>query len=120
MTVDGETWTYDWFKCQVGHEATERDDYSFLSTALSTTDGENIELHIDVQDWSGQDRLEGDGVNYEITLFDYGNSSAPTVDIGAGSEDGVTIVDGVITVSGEFTDWDTQTVYTIEAEAVCG
>ncbi len=120
VTVDGETWTYDSYLCVVGYEANESDVYSFSSTSFTTTDGEKIQLLIDVLDASGQGRLEGDGVVYEITLYDYGNDSAPTVDIAVEGTDGVSIVDGVITVSGEFiADNDQQTLHTIEAEAVC-
>lgn len=119
VTIDGTTWEYPSYLCVTGYENTESDVYSFSSTAFTTTDGEKIQLLIDVFDDSGQDRLSGDGVIYEITVFDYA-SDTPSVDVAVAGESGVEIADGVITVSGDFTPTDgSGTVVAVEAQATC-
>ncbi len=120
VTVDGETWEYASFLCAVGYETIGSDVYSFSSTSFTTVDGDKIQFLLDVRDESGQDRVSGDGVVYEITVFDADNPTAPTVDVTASGESGVTIGDGTVTVDGDFVDMnDGATVYSIQADAVC-
>lgn len=118
VTIDGETWEYSSFLCVRGYENTESDVYSFSSTSFTTSDGEKVQFLVDARDDSGQDRIEGDGVTYEVTLYDYSGEQPPSVDISADSATGVTITDTSVTVSGEFVDVEGVS-FQIEAEAVC-
>lgn len=120
VTVDGETWEYQGWLCARGYDTTDSDVYSFSSSGFTTADGEKIQSLVDVRDDSGQDRVEGDGVVYEITVFDYGTPDDPSVDVTARGASGVTITDDAVTVSGDFTDTvDGETVYSIQVDAVC-
>lgn len=115
ITVDGQTWEYPSYLCVTGYENTSSDVYSFSSTSFTTVDGEQIQVLVDVRDESGEDRVSGEGVVYEITLYDTENAS---VDIQASGTEGVTITDTTVDVDGAFTDID-GTEYSIRVEATC-
>jgi len=118
VTVDGETWDYSNFMCAFGYEQTDSDEYSFSATSFKTSDGEKVQFLIDVSDPSGQDRLEGDGVSYEIHVSDYGNIDNPTIALDIVATSGVTISDKTVTVFGKFTGLDGDS-HVVEAEAAC-
>ncbi|GAA1465178.1 hypothetical protein [Microbacterium thalassium] len=116
FTVDGQTWEYPSYLCVTGYENTQSDVYSFSSTSFTTVDGDKIQALVDVRDDSGQDRLSGDGVVYEITVYDTENA---TVDILATGTEGVTITDTTVTVDGTFSDLDGVS-HSIQVDATCG
>ncbi|MDP3208550.1 MAG: hypothetical protein Q8M65_05325 [Rhodoglobus sp.] len=118
VNVLGQTFEYSSFMCTVGYTFTGTDLYSFSATGFTTSSGEKIQFLIDVADSSGQNRLSGDGVVYEVSIQDYGNSANPIIDVDATGPSGVTISGDSVTVSGDFTHFDGTSV-TIEAEATC-
>lgn len=118
LTIDGTTYTYDSFLCVRGYDRTESDVYSYSSTSYTTADGEQIQFLFDVRDPSGDDRIEGDGVEYEFALFDYGNPDSPSVDIAGSATSGVTFTADGYTISGEFSSFDGGP-YQVDAEVTC-
>ncbi len=119
VTVDGVTWEYSSYLCAFGYDETESDVYSFSSTSFSTADGERIQILVDVRDESGQDRVAGDGIVYEITVVDAGNIADPSINISASGTDGVTISGDSVQVDGTFSSFEGAT-YDIRVDATCG
>lgn len=116
VTVNGQTWEYASYLCATGYENTSSDVYSFSSTSFTTVDGETIQVLVDVRDETGEDRVSGEGVVYEITVFDTENG---TVDIQTSSTEDVTITDTTVSAEGTFTDFD-GVDHSIKIEATCG
>ncbi len=119
VTINGETWEFTPFRCAVGKEQTGSDTYSFSTDARSAVgeDGVQVQFQVNARDDSGQDRLVGDGVVYDFTLYDYG-SETPTVDYSGDATDGVTIAPGTLEVNGEFSSLSGET-YTVVVDGVC-
>ncbi len=118
VTVDGETWEYPSYLCVTGYENTGSDVYSFSSTAFTTVDGEGVQLLVDARDDSGQDRVSGDGVEYQITVFDTDSPENPSIDVSATGTEGVTITESTVQVDGTFTDLGGET-HSIQVDATC-
>ncbi|GLI26610.1 hypothetical protein ARHIZOSPH14_08520 [Agromyces rhizosphaerae] len=118
VTVDGETWEYGSYLCVTGYANTGSDVYSFSSTAFTTVDGEGVQLLVDVRDDSGQDRVSGDGVVYEITVFDTDSPENPSVDVSATGTEGVTITETTVQADGTFTDLGGES-HSIQVDATC-
>ncbi|BDZ65329.1 hypothetical protein [Agromyces mangrovi Wang et al. 2018] len=118
VTVDGETWEYPSYLCVTGYANTGSDVYSFSSTSFTTVDGLGVQLLVDVRDDSGQDRVSGDGVVYEITVFDTDAPEDPSIDVSATGTEGVTITESTVQVDGTFTDLGGES-HSIQVDATC-
>ncbi len=119
VTINGETWEFTPFRCAVGKEETGSDTYSYSTDARSSAGDDDVQLQFQVnaRDDSGQNRLLGDGVIYDFTLYDYG-SETPTVDYTGNATEGVTIGPGTLVVDGEFRSISGET-YEVVVDAVC-
>jgi hypothetical protein len=63
---------FDNYVCAFGYDSTESEVYSFTSNFIGEVERTRVQMQLDVQDQSGQDRLSGDGDNItaEATLWD--------------------------------------------------
>jgi len=102
LTVGSESWQFDNFMCVFGHEANQSDEYVFVSLAEGEhTTGERIQLFVQIRDDSGQGRYEGDGVVYEIEMFDVDNLEDPSVHLIATSDSRYGDVSAVVSINGD-------------------
>ncbi len=119
VTVDGDTWDFpDSLNCVTGYDNTRSDVYSFVADAKATFGEANVQFQLSVRDESGQNRLSGDGVKYEITLQDYKNYDDPAVDVEVSGTKNVAIVGTSVTADGKFTNIMQET-HTVKIDGVC-
>lgn len=102
LTIGSETWQFDSFLCVFGHEANQSDVYSFVSVADGqATSGAHLQMFVQIRDDSGQGRYEGDGVIYEIEMFDLDNLEDPSVHLTATSDPSYGDVSASVSVNGD-------------------
>lgn len=120
LTIGSETWEFDSFGCAFGYDATQSEVYSFSSSAFGEhSSGARVQMQADIRDDSGQERLEGEGVIYEVYITDIEDFEDPAVDweaIGPADQIIVRIDGDRVTAEGEFDDLRTD----LEIEAVPG
>ncbi len=124
VTIGDETWEFAQFRCAFGHENTQSDVYSFSSDARGQhSTGAALQFQVDVRDQTGQGRLEGDGVVYEIHVTDISDFSNPAVAWESVSGMTTVTIDGdSVTAEGMFDDMLTDTMEEVPGtvEATCG
>jgi hypothetical protein len=127
LTIGDETWEFDSFQCAFGYDATQSQIFSFSSNAFGEdSGGARVQFQVDIEDDSGQERFEGAGVIFGITLDDIEDFENPSVSWEARGPDPEVIVqiDGDrVTAQGVFDDGLTDLV--IEevpgtVDATCG
>ena len=102
LTIGGDTWRFDNFLCVFGHEANESDEYVFVSYAEGEhTTGAGIQLFVQVRDDTSQGRYEGDGVVYEIEMFDSDDFENPSVHVLATSDPSYGDMNALVSVDGD-------------------
>jgi hypothetical protein len=109
LTIGDRTWTFDNYSCAFGHDATRSDTFSFSSVSDAYNDqGRTLYMLVEIEDETGQDRYDGEGVSYGISIVDLQHPDAPEVDYG--SRDGTTVrVDSDrVTAEGTFDDFSTD------------
>jgi hypothetical protein len=97
ITVGDETWELDGLLCWF-HDGVDPDasTLAFVGESFGTHDGVALWLDVIIWDDTGEGRLEGDGVRYEIVLEDSDDYDDPAVAWEADSEvgGGALAVDG--------------------------
>lgn len=120
LTIGDETWEFDAFGCAFGYDATQTEVYSFSSSAIGEhSSGARVQMQAEIMDDTGQERVEGEGVIYEVYINDIEDFENPAVDWEArGSADQIVVqIDGDrVTADGVFDDLLTD----LEVEAVPG
>lgn len=120
LTIGAETWEFDSFACAFGYDATQTNLYVFSSTAFGEhSDGSQVQMQAEIEDDTGQERYEGDGVIYTVYINDIENFENPSVDWearGPAAEIVVTIDGDRVTAEGVFDDLLTD----LEVEQVPG
>ena len=125
LMIGTQTWEFDSFQCAFGYDATQSNTYSFSSGAIQTIDGVRLQLLADIEDDSGQERYEGEGVLYDVTIQDIENFDDPTVDwqaYGPAAEIVVRIDGDSVTAEGVFDDLRTLEIEEVPGtlDATCG
>ena len=81
LTIGDETWEFSSFACAFGYDATRTDDYSFSSSAFGEhRNGNAVQMQAEIQDGTGQERIEGAGVVYTVYISDIEDFENPAVD----------------------------------------
>jgi hypothetical protein len=81
LTIGDETWEFSSFACAFGYDATRTNDYSFSSSSLGEhSNGNAVQMQAEIQDGTGQERLEGAGVVYTVYINDIEDFENPAVD----------------------------------------
>jgi hypothetical protein len=81
LTIGDETWEFSSFGCAFGYDATRTDDYSFSSSAFGEhSNGNRVQMQAEIQDGTGQERIEGAGVVYTVYINDIEDFENPAVD----------------------------------------
>lgn len=74
LTIGDQTWEFDRFVCAFGDRANFGEDTSFYGFAFGEdTDGTLVDLDVVIIDDSGEERLEGPGVEYAMNVYTLGN-----------------------------------------------
>lgn len=126
LTIGDETWEFDSFQCAFGYDATQSQIFSFSSNAFGEDGGgARVQMQANIQDDSGQERYEGEGVIYDVTIDDIENFQDPSVAWEArGPANDVTVeIDGDrVTAQGVFDDLLTDPIEEIPGtlDATCG
>jgi hypothetical protein len=97
VTVGDDTWELDGFLCWFNDgENPDAASLAFVGESFGTHDGVTLWLDVIIWDDTGEHRLEGDGVRYEIVLEDSDDYDDPAVAWEADSEvgGGALVVDG--------------------------
>ncbi|MBW1758096.1 MAG: hypothetical protein JRJ80_18275, partial [Deltaproteobacteria bacterium] len=80
LTIGDETWEFDEFGCAFGYDATESQVYSFSSNSFGEhSNGARVQMQANIRDDTGQERIEGDGVIYEVDINDIDDFQNPAV-----------------------------------------
>jgi len=123
LTIGDTVWTFANFSCAFGHAATRSDTSSFSGLSdLYNDQGRYLYMLVDIDDETGQDRYEGAGVSYDISIVDLQHPDAPEVDFGS-RQDLVVHIDGdAATAEGSFDDFSTDGSEEIPGsfEGLCG
>lgn len=108
LTIGDETWEFDSFDCAFGYDATQTDRYVFSSSAFGEhSNGARVQMQAEIEDDTGQERYEGDGVIYTVYINDIEDFENPSVDWearGPAAEIVVTIDGDRVTAEGVFDD----------------
>jgi hypothetical protein len=126
LTIGEETWEFDFFQCAFGYDATQSQVFSFSSNTFGQDDGgARVQMQANIQDDSGQERFEGEGVIYDVTIDDIDDFENPSVAWqarGPADEIVVEINGDQITAQGVFDDSLTDPIEEIPGTlaATCG
>lgn len=119
VMVDGQTWELWGFGCTGEWDDGHGNSYSMGGSGSASIDDEGYRFLINASDPSGQTRISGDGVVYDIEMTNTGYDSEPSVDVKVtGATDGVTVSGKTFTISGQFADQNGK-MRTIETEVTC-
>ena len=115
LTIGDMTWEITGVGCVFSAEEAGNPDFPFnLAGFAESEDGARLQLSADIYDPSGEERLEGDGVSHNISLYDVSNLMDPTVDwsdvggLFGGEETVITINGKNISGEGVFDDGNTD------------
>lgn len=126
LTIGQQTWEFDFFQCAFGYDSTQSQIFSFSSNSFGQDDGgARVQMQANIQDDSGQERFEGEGVIYDVTLDDIDDFENPSVAWEArGPADEIVVeIDGDrVTANGVFDDMLTDPIEEIPGtlDATCG
>jgi hypothetical protein len=104
LTIGDMTWEFDNFLCAVGLEATQSDTFSLSTNTFGEIDGTRIQLQANIEDDSGQGRLEGDGLTHEVFVDDIENFDNPAVSWKMVADQGIVLDGYELSAEGVFDD----------------
>ncbi len=94
LTIGDLTWEFDNFLCAVGLESTESDVYSLTTNTMGDMDGTRIQMQATIRDDSGQGRVEGSDLVYEVQIDDISDFENPAISWRMVSSDQGVLLDG--------------------------
>lgn len=104
LTIGDMTWEFDNFLCAVGLEATQSDTFSLSTNTFGEIDGTRIQLQANIEDDSGQGRLEGEGLTHEVFVDDIDDFESPAVSWKMVADQGIVLDGYEVTAEGVFDD----------------
>lgn len=114
LTIGEQTWEFDSFGCAFGYDATQSSIFVFSSNAIGEhSNGARVQMQANIEDDSGQERYEGEGVIYSVDIDDIDDFENPSVSWQArGPADEIVVeIDGDrVTAQGVFDDLLTDLV----------
>lgn len=102
LTIGDMTWTFDNFDCAVGLESTESAVYSLTTNTMGEIDGTRIQMQATIADDSGQGRIEGDDLVYDVQVDDISNFDNPAISWRMVADQSVVLVGYDLSAEGMF------------------